>query len=506
VRGDLIEVFPAHAEVAYRVSLLGDEIESIHAVDPLTGQRRRALERLAIFPASHFVTPPARVREAVKRIQAELTERLKELRDEGKLLEAQRLEQRTRYDLEMLREMGHCQGIENYSRHLAGRGAGERPACLLDYFPDDMLIVIDESHVSVPQLRAMYAGDRSRKLTLVEYGFRLPSALDNRPLNFDEFEAFAKQIVFVSATPAEYELERSRGVVVEQVIRPTGLIDPEILLHPIEGQIDDLLERIRERAARGERVLVTTLTKRMAEELTDYLVGLGIRVRYIHADVDTVARMEILRGLRLGEFDVLVGINLLREGLDLPEVSLVAILDADKEGFLRSDRSLIQTSGRAARNVRGQVILYADRVTDSMRRATEEMDRRRARQLAYNAAHGITPRSIVKSVEEILGSTVVAQAREDPETQSRRPAQTSDISQLLRDMTGDPRTMIAALTREMKEAASRLDFERAASLRDRVFELRLQMGETLPEPARDEHAAPGRPGMGGPRPRRKRDG
>ena len=491
VRGDLIEVFPAHAEVVYRISLFGDELESIHAVDPVTGERKRAVERLAVFPASHFVIPGERIEQAVAGIRHELRERLKVLRDESKLLEAQRLEQRTRYDLEMLREMGYCAGIENYSRHLTGRAAGERPACLLDYFPEDALIVIDESHVTVPQLRGMYAGDQARKRTLVEYGFRLPSALDNRPLNFAEFEALARQTIFISATPAEYELDRSGGVIVEQVIRPTGLVDPELLLHPVEGQVEDLLARIRERAERGERVLVTTLTKRMAEELTDYLLGLGIRVRYIHADIDTVERVEILRGLRLGEFDVLVGINLLREGLDLPEVSLVAILDADKEGFLRSDRSLIQTAGRAARNVRGQVLFYADRVTESMQRAIDETERRRARQLAYNREHGITPRTIEKSVAEIMGSTVVADR--EREAEAPRPVEPGEIGRLLRDLRGTPEEMIAVLTREMKSAAARLEFERAASLRDRIYELELQRGGDRPKEARP---APRRAGGG----------
>jgi len=483
VRGDRIEVFPSHAEELYRVSLLGDEIESIHAVDPVTLQRKREASRLAVFPATHFATSGERLKGAIRAIQSELTERLAELRGAGKLLEAQRLEMRTRYDLEMLREVGYCSGIENYSRHLSGRAAGERPACLLDYFPDDFLVVIDESHVSVPQLRGMYAGDRSRKQTLVEYGFRLPSALDNRPLRFEEFERMARQIVFVSATPAEYELSRSQGVVIELVIRPTGLVDPELILHPTEGQIDDLLKRIEGRVERGERVLVTTLTKRMAEELTDYFAGMGIKVRYIHADVDAIERMEILRGLRLGEFDVLVGINLLREGLDLPEVSLVAILDADKEGFLRSDRSLIQTAGRAARNVNGQVVLYGDTLTDSMRRAIEETERRRQRQTAYNREHGITPRSIVKSAEEILGATVVAEAKEEAE-EARPPAGASaeEIAALVAPAAGDPRAMLAALNREMKQAAARLEFERAASLRDRIFELQLELGEVPEEP------------------------
>jgi len=497
VRGDRIEVFPSHAEELYRVSLLGDEIESIHAVDPVTMERKRAASRLAIFPATHFATSGERLKRAILAIQSELTERLAELRAAGKLLEAQRLEMRTRYDLEMMREVGYCAGIENYSRHLSGRAAGERPACLLDYFPDDRLVVIDESHVSVPQIRGMYAGDRSRKQTLVEYGFRLPSALDNRPLRFEEFESMVRQIVFVSATPAEYELQRSQGVVIEQVIRPTGLVDPEILTHPTEGQIDDLLERIEQRVGRGERVLVTTLTKRMAEELTDYFVGLGVKVRYIHADVNVIERMEILRGLRLGEFDVLVGINLLREGLDLPEVSLVAILDADKEGFLRSDRSLIQTAGRAARNVNGQVVLYADRMTDSMRRAMEETDRRRQKQAAYNREHGITPRSIVKSAEEILGVTVVAEAKEE-EGESSAPAGATaeEIAALVAPAGGDPRAMLAALTREMKQAAARLEFERAGSLRDRIFELQLELGQ-VPEAPPPDRPSRKRGGYGG---------
>ncbi|MCK4412093.1 MAG: excinuclease ABC subunit UvrB [Candidatus Eisenbacteria sp.] len=474
VRGDLIEVFPAHTGELFRISLLGDEIESIHAVDPVTAARREARRRLALFPATHFVLPRERIARAISGIESELGERLTHLRREGKLLEAQRLEQRTRYDLEMLREMGYCQGIENYSRHLSGRAPGQRPACLLDYFPSDFLIVIDESHVSVPQLRAMYAGDRSRKGTLVEYGFRLPSALDNRPLRFEEFNDVAHQMIYISATPAEYEIECCQGVVTEQVIRPTGLLDPEIVIHATEGQIDDLLERIRVCTGRNERVLITTLTKRMAEELTDFFVGAGVRVRYIHADVDAIERVEIVRGLRLGEFDVLVGINLLREGLDLPEVALVAILDADKEGFLRSGRSLIQTAGRAARNVHGQVVFYGDATTDSMRRAIEETQRRRERQLAYNAAHGITPRSIVKSAEEILGVTLVA----NREVEQQGSVEPDAMLQMLDPaIAGDPRAMIALLTREMKAAASQLEYERAASLRDRIFELQLAIGE-----------------------------
>jgi excinuclease ABC subunit B len=501
VRGDLVEVFPAHTEELFRISLFGDEIESIHAVDPVTAARREARRRLALFPATHFVLPRERIARAIRGIEDELGERLAELRRAGKLLEAQRLEQRTRYDLEMLREMGYCQGIENYSRHLGGRAPGQRPACLLDYFPSDFLIVIDESHVSVPQLRGMYAGDRSRKETLVEYGFRLPSALDNRPLRFDEFSAMTHQMIFVSATPADYEIECSQGVITEQVIRPTGLVDPEIVIHPTEGQIDDLLERIRRCTERGERVLVTTLTKRMAEELTDFFVGMGVRVRYIHADVDAIERVEIVRGLRLGEFDVLVGINLLREGLDLPEVALVAILDADKEGFLRSDRSLIQTAGRAARNVHGQVVLYADQTTDSMRRAIEETGRRRRRQLAYNTEHEITPRSIVKSAEEILGATLVANREEEP----RRGAAPEALRSLLDPaIEGDPRAMIEALTEEMKVAAAQLEYERAASLRDRIFELQLALGDPQSPPQRPGAARQSAGRGGGSRSRKRR--
>jgi len=480
VRGDLIELFPAHSEEIYRLSLFGDEVESITVIDPLTRERKRTQDRMAIFPASHFVMPRHRVKQAVGSIDAELQERLRVLKDEGKALEAQRLAQRTRYDIEMMREMGYCQGIENYSRHLSGRTAGDRPSCLIDYFPDDFLLVIDESHVTIPQVRAMYEGDRSRKTTLVEYGFRLPSALDNRPLKFDEFLTLPRQSIYVSATPADYELDLTRGVVVEQVIRPTGLVDPDIILCPTGGQMKDLLGRIQERVERSERALVTTLTKRMAEELTDYLVGMGVKVRYIHSDVDAIERVEILRELRTGRIDVLVGINLLREGLDLPEVSLVAILDADKEGFLRSERSLIQTAGRAARNVSGQVILYADRVTGSMQRAMEETDRRRQRQIAYNTEHGITPRTIVKSTEEIMGQTRVADREAPP-----KPDPSGEFEQLLRvvkDEGGQAGQMIELLTQEMKTAADNLEFERAASLRDRIFEIQSQLGNADPPP------------------------
>ncbi len=471
VRGDLVEVFASHGEEIHRVSLFGDEIEGITAVDPVTRERLREQERLAVFPASHFLLPRERIERACRSIERELEQRLAALRGAEKLLEAQRLAQRTRYDLEMLRQMGYCQGIENYSRHLSGRAPGSRPACLIDYFPDDFLLVIDESHATVPQLRAMYAGDRSRKETLVEYGFRLPSALDNRPLKFEEFEAITGQTVFVSATPADYELDRCEGVVLEQVIRPTGLLDPEILLRPTDGQMKDLLMRIEERAERGERVLVTTLTKRMAEELTDYLLSTGVRTRYLHSDVDAIARVEILRDLRLGRFDVLVGINLLREGLDLPEVSLVAILDADKEGFLRSERSLIQTAGRAARNVNGQVLFYADAVTEAMRVAMEVTRSRRQKQAAYNAEHGITPRSIVKSVEEIMGTTVVADADEERSRGATREA-------LRRaGAASDPEELLRALTEEMQEAAEALEFERAAMLRDQIFEIRASLAD-----------------------------
>jgi len=460
VRGDVVEIFPSHEEEAFRVELFGDEIERLSAIDPLTGQVKRRIERISVFPASHFATPSERLERAISGIEEELEGRLAELNAEQKLLEAQRLRMRTRYDLEMLRTVGFCQGIENYSRHLAGRPAGSRPACLLDYFPKGFITFVDESHVTLPQVGGMYEGDRSRKRTLVDFGFRLPSALDNRPLKFDEWDVVTGQRIYVSATPAAYELDRCKGVVVEQVIRPTGLIDPEIQVRPVEGQIDDLLAEIRERTARGERVLVTTLTKRMAEDLTDYLLEAGVRVRYIHSDVNAIERMEILRGLRLGKFDVLVGINLLREGLDLPEVSLVAILDADREGFLRSERSLIQTAGRAARNVSGRVILYAENVTPSMTGALRETERRRAKQLAYNREHGITPRTIEKSVDEILLQTAVADATPiEPEQVEIDP------SRMTREQ------MVALLTDEMKAAAERLEYERAASIRDRIFEI-----------------------------------
>jgi excinuclease ABC subunit B len=467
VRGDTVEIFPAYEEQAVRIELWGDEVERITKIHPLTGNTIAQLDRCAIYPATHFVTERPAIERAVSLIRAELAARLLELRTAGKLLEAQRLESRTHFDIDMLLEVGTCPGIENYSRPLTGRREGERPACLLDYFPADFLIVADESHVTLPQIGGMFNGDRARKLTLVEYGFRLPSALDNRPLRFDEFMELAPRLINVSATPGGLELGLSGGQAVEQINRPTGLVDPEVSIRPVRGQVDDLLHEIRGRVTRRERVLVTTLTKRMSEDLTDYLQQHGVRVRYLHSDIDAIERVEILRGLRLGEFDVLVGINLLREGLDLPEVSLVAILDADQEGFLRSDRSLIQTVGRAARNLEGKAILYADRITGSMQRALDEMDRRRALQRAYNTAHGITPTSIVKSVEETRLSTRVADARTEKPQPRPAPDRTPDLH--------DPAqraTFVAALERQMREAAANLEFELAAMLRDQINDLK----------------------------------
>jgi excinuclease ABC subunit B len=461
-RGDVVEIFPAYDDLAVRVELFGDEVESIVQLDPLTGEKRARLHRVPIYPANHYVTPQDRLQRAFAAVEVELEERLAELQAANKLLEAQRLRQRTLFDLEMMREIGTCKGIENYSRHLSGRVAGDPPPTLMDYLPRDALVIIDESHQTLPQLRGMYHGDRSRKGTLVEYGFRLPSALDNRPLTFAEFDRCANQILYVSATPGPYELERVGGRVVEQIIRPTGLIDPEIIVRPTAGQIDDLIHEIRGRAARSHRVLVTTLTKRMAEELTDYLSDVGIRVRYLHSDIDTLQRNEIIRDLRLGKFDVLVGINLLREGLDIPEVSLVAILDADKEGFLRSSGSLIQTSGRAARNVEGQVIFYADVMTDSMRNAIGETTRRRQIQLAYNQEHGITPETIKKGIQDVLSSIYERDYYTVPTLDDRQ------VEYIPRE---EIPALVAQLDKEMRAAAKRLEFEEAAALRDRIADL-----------------------------------
>jgi excinuclease ABC subunit B len=463
VRGDVVEIFPVAAEsVAIRVELFGDTIEAIHRIDPLKGQVLERVDRVAVYPASHYVTPAEELERAMESIKAELAERLAYFRAHNRLLEAQRLEQRTLFDLEMLREIGYCHGIENYSRHLAGRRAGETPATLIDYLPKDTLVVIDESHVGVPQLRGMHHGDRSRKEALIEYGFRLPSAFDNRPLTFDEFTTEVGQVLYVSATPAPYELEKADGAVAEQIIRPTGLTDPAITVRPAGEQVDDLMEEIRARAERSERVLVTTLTKRMAEDLTQYYLQMGLRVRYLHSDVDTLERVEVIRDLRLGKFDALIGINLLREGLDIPEVSLVAILDADKEGYLRSATSLVQTSGRAARNVRGEVIMYADKVTASMRTALQETDRRRARQAAYNAEHGITPESIRRSIRDVLRSV---EERDYYTVAAETPDEEFESAEALAET-------VKRLEGEMKDAAKRLDFERAAELRDRLRALR----------------------------------
>ena len=469
VRGDTIDVFPAeHNELALRISLFDDEIESLQLFDPLTGKIRQQLPRFTVYPSSHYVTPREQVLSAVESIKLELADRLKFFYDEGKLVEAQRLEQRTRFDLEMLAEVGHCKGIENYSRHLAGSQPGEPPATLTDYLPRDTLMFLDESHVMIGQLGGMYNGDRSRKQTLVDYGFRLPSALDNRPLKFEEFEARMRQCIFVSATPADYEKQHS-GQVVEQLVRPTGLVDPAVDVRPATSQVDDVLQEIRHRVQQGERVLITTLTKRMAEQLTDYLGENGVKVRYLHSDVDTVERVEIIRDLRLGTFDVLVGINLLREGLDIPEVSLVAILDADKEGFLRAERSLIQTIGRAARNLHGRAILYADRVTDSMKKAIGETERRRARQLAYNQAHGITPRGIVKQVRDLIDGVYSDKAGQEAlrlEQEAQRHAELDEMSE--KDIARE----IKRLEKRMLEHARNLEFEQAARVRDELAHLK----------------------------------
>ncbi|MFL5305612.1 MAG: excinuclease ABC subunit UvrB [Polyangia bacterium] len=471
VRGDTVEIFPAYErEKAIRVEWFGDEIDAISEVDPLRGKVLRKIDEVSIFPGSHYVTPADQLSRAMSGIKEELRERLTQLKAENKLVEEQRLQQRTLYDLEMLEQMGRCKGIENYSRHLSGRAPGEPPPTLLDYFPKDYLLFVDESHQTIPQIASMFKGDRSRKETLVDFGFRLPSALDNRPLRFDEWEARAPQGVFVSATPAEYELQRSEGVVVEQIIRPTGLLDPEIEIRPVGTQVDDLLGEIRERIKMGDRILVTTLTKRMAEDLTEYYTELGLRVRYLHSDIDTLERIEILRDLRLGEFDVLVGINLLREGLDLPEVSLVGILDADKEGFLRAERSLIQTIGRAARNVRGKVIMYADRETDSMRKAITVTRARRAAQEEHNKRHGITPKTIEKAIAALAGTP-----QDDYVDLTRAAKEAANNEVALEEL---PRT-ITALKKQMLELSEELEFEKAAAIRDRIKdleEIRLSLG------------------------------
>jgi excinuclease ABC subunit B len=461
VRGDIIEVVPSYEEHALRIGLFGDEVDELAWFDPLTGKVLRRIDKVAVYPKSHYVTSRDRTKQAVESIKQELEWFRSQLESEGKLLEAQRLHQRTMFDLEMIREIGYCHGIENYARHLTQRPPGAPPPTLLDYLPEDALVVVDECHQTVPQVRGMYHGDRSRKEVLVSYGFRLPSALDNRPLNFEEWEQRVKQVVFVSATPGPYELSKAGGVVVEQVIRPTGLMDPPVEVRPVRGQVDDLLREIRERVERKERVLVTTLTKRMAEDLTTYYQELGVKVRYLHSDIDTLERVEILRDLRRGAFDVLVGINLLREGLDLPEVSLVAILDADKEGFLRSAGSLIQTSGRAARNVRGQVIMYADKMTASMKAAISETERRRARQAAYNVEHGITPESVVREIDEVMSSVYERDYMMTPEVKDAGFRTQAELD-----------AEIARLESEMKSAAANLDFERAASVRDKLKALR----------------------------------
>jgi excinuclease ABC subunit B len=485
VRGDQVDIFPAYLEdQAFRIELWGDEIDAIWKLDPETG-KTSPLEKdvFTLFPAKIFVTPEDRLNAAMENIREELKWRLAVLREEGKMVEAQRLEQRTMFDLEMMEEVGYCSGIENYSRHMSGREPGERPYCLLDYFPDDFLLVMDESHVTVPQVRAMYNGDRARKLKLVEHGFRLPSALDNRPLTFEEFETLTDQTVFMSATPGDYELEKSGGVFVEQVVRPTGVPDPEVDVRPTENQIDDLLEEIQQRAERNERVLVTTLTKRMSEDLTDYLEDYGVRVRWLHSEIDALERVDILRGLRMGDFDVLVGVNLLREGLDLPEVSLVAILDADKEGFLRSERSLIQTAGRAARNANGRVILYADEITGAMERMMNETERRRERQLAYNEEHDITPETVSKSADQIEQGTSIADERKEEDREATRhhygdrEQLTAKVADPVVEYLSDDqkRDLLEQMREEMLEAADNLEFERAAELRDSIEDLEEQL-------------------------------
>ena len=492
VRGDTIDVFPSeHSELAIRIELFDDEVEALSLLDPLTGRIRQKIPRFTVYPSSHYVTPRDRVVAAIETIKVELRERLDELVKAGKLVEAQRLEQRTRFDLEMLQEVGHCKGIENYTRHLSGSLPGEPPPTLVDYLPNDSLMFLDESHVLIGQLGGMYNGDRARKTTLVEYGFRLPSALDNRPLKFEEFERKVRQAVFVSATPADYERTHA-GQVVEQVVRPTGLVDPELEVRPAAHQVDDVLQEIRGRVQVNERVLITTLTKRMAEQLTEYLADNGVKVRYLHSDVDTVERVEILRDLRLGTFDVLVGINLLREGLDLPEVSLVAVLDADKEGFLRAERSLIQTIGRAARNVNGKAILYADKITDSMRAAIDETERRRTKQIAHNAAMGIVPRTVSKRVRDLIDGVVSDKAAKDDLKAAKAAAEVEAMDE--RDLG----KRIKALERQMLEHARNLEFENAARVRDQLAVLREQaFGASVPDAAVVSIAAAGAPRGGG---------
>ncbi|HPS64525.1 MAG TPA: excinuclease ABC subunit UvrB [Ignavibacteria bacterium] len=475
VRGDVIEIIPAYEdEKAIRIEIFDDEIERLSIVDAMTGRTLSTEESAAIYPAKYFLTSPEKVETAIENIKDELRERVAYFTKENKLIEAQRIEQRTMFDIEMIKEVGYCSGIENYSRHMEGRSAGSRPSCLFDYFPDDFLVVIDESHVTVPQIRAMYNGDRMRKKTLIEHGFRLPSALDNRPMTFQEWESALNQVVFVGATPGEYELEKSGGVIVEQIIRPTGLLDPEIQVRPVKNQIDDLINEINKRAKKKERVLVTTLTKRMSEDLTDYLSGIGIRVKYMHSEIESIDRIDIIRGLRLGEFDVLVGVNLLREGLDLPEVSLVAILDADKEGFLRSEKSLLQTAGRTARNANGMVIMYADKITESMQKVIKETARRREIQMEYNKQHNITPKTILKTIDEIMSTTVVADSKRKDEIKypGRKTPLQSINEPLFKKISGEEKeSLLQQLKEEMINAAKDLEFERAAELRDEIERL-----------------------------------
>lgn len=475
VKGDVVDVFPAYADFAFRISFFDDEIEEISVIDPITGKKTESVHNIAIFPANIYVTPKERLNEAIRNIQDDLVLQIEYFRNNGKFVEAQRIEERTNFDLEMIRELGYCSGIENYSRYIDRRKPGDRPFCLIDYFPDDFLLIIDESHVTIPQIRAMYGGDRSRKEALVEYGFRLPAALDNRPLTFNEFETLIPQTIYVSATPAEYEIRKAEGIMVEQIIRPTGLLDPIIEVRPCLNQVDDLLDEIDERIKMGDRILVTTLTKRMAEELSKYFIKLNIKCRYIHSEVKTIDRVEILRDLRLGKFDVLIGVNLLREGLDLPEVSLVAIMDADKEGFLRNDKSLTQTIGRAARNVNGKVIMYADTVTDSMQRTINQNNRKREIQIAYNLKHGITPKTVKKSKDEILKQTGIADAKTGSEILNAyvEPKETSIAADpVYAYMTGDElKKAIAETERRMQKASKNLDFIEAARLRDELFEL-----------------------------------